>query len=90
MAYLNTSGPVGIMLEYFTYNVTGSLFLTLLALILFLIFIAMALNIPVEWTSLFVIPLLLVSVSSQGDLWSILGALLIFLSFIFAKRFIFR
>lgn len=67
-------------------EITGSLFLTLLVIILFLIAIALLLRIPLEFTAIIVLPMLIVFASYEGSAISLLGVALIYLSFLLAKN----
>ena len=90
MSFVNDTGQIAVILEYFTLNVTGDIFLTLLSIVLFFTLISFALNLPLEFSALFILPLLLVSVAHYGNLLSTLGVFLIYLAFVLSKRFILK
>ena len=88
--FYNTTQPIGIIINSATENITGSLFITLLLIVLFLIAICLMFRIPVEFTIILILPLLLTVSAYSSDFISILGVLLIYLGIIFGKMFINR
>lgn len=87
---INTSGEIGVILEYLTYNVTGSLFLSLLAFMFVLFALALAFRIPIEWTAVIVFPMILVLVATTTQFLPILGVFIIYLGIIVSKNFFYK
>lgn len=87
--YLNNSGFIYAFIYYATNNVTGSLFLTLLGIILVLMAMAFAFKVPLEFTGIFILPLLLILMAFTSDFLALGGIFLIWLGVILAKNFLF-
>lgn len=86
--FINESGIIGIVVVSLTDNVTGSLFLTLLLIVMLLMSICILFRMPIEWSSLIVMPLLIVIGSFQGSFISVLGVFLIYAGILLAKYWI--
>ena len=87
---INNTGELGVIFEYLTYNVTGSMFLSLLAFVIVLLGVALMFGIPLEWTALLVFPLLVVMVAIEGQLLPVLGVAIFYIAIIMAKNFFYR
>lgn len=85
--FINESGFIGIVLVHMTDNITGSLFLTLLLVLITILSFCLLFRIPIEWSSIIVLPLLITFASFQSDFISILGVFLIYMGVIFAKYY---
>lgn len=70
-------------------EVTGSLFITLLFIIMSIIFLAFLLRIPVEFTAILILPFLLTVSAYESSLMAVTGVLLIYLGLILAKNMFF-
>jgi len=90
--FINETGFIGQIVADTTANVTGSLFLTLLSIVVILILIAVMLRIPIEFTAIFIMPLLIVLMSSPygGSFTAIGGVFLIYIGLLMAKNFFFK
>jgi len=86
----NTTGTIGVILQYATTEVTGSIFLTLLGIVIGLMVLCMLLRLPMEFTAILVLPLLLGCASYYSEFTAILGVFLIYLGVIVGKNFFFR
>ena len=71
-------------------NITGSFFLSLLLIIILMITLALVLKIPIEFTAIFILPLLLTLTAYESQLISVLGAILIYLGVLLGKHFFFK
>jgi len=69
---------------------TGSLFLTLLMIMIIILVISLALSIPLEWTAIFIMPLLLLLMSYDAAFYQVGAAFLLYLAFIMAIHFLRR
>lgn len=70
-------------------GVTGSLFLSLLAIVGLLMLLAMMLRIPLEFTAIIVLPFLLALTAYESSMMSVLGVVLIYLGVLVAKNMFF-
>jgi len=68
-------------------GITGSLFLSLLFLVILLIVLALVFRIPLEFTAVLILPLLIVISAYDGTFMSVLGVFLIYLGVLFGKHF---
>lgn len=84
----NSSGIFGIILDAFTYNVTGSLFLTLLAMIILLFAFCLMFKIPLEYTAIIVMPILITLMAYSSDFKAIGGLMLLYISVLVARWFL--
>jgi hypothetical protein len=87
MVFFNETGQIGMIIVTATTNITGSLFLTLLMMIIILLSISMLFRIPIEFTSIFILPLLLIFMAYSSEFLAIGGIFLIYMGIIFAKNF---
>lgn len=90
MVFINSSGTLGTVFQYATTEVTGSLFLTLLGVVMILFLICFLFRIPIEFSAILVLPLLLGSMAYMQEFVAIGGVFLIYLGVILAKNFFFK
>lgn len=88
--FINLTGAIGTILESGTQSVTGSLFSTLLFILIFLIAIGILFSIPLEYIAIFIIPFCLACASYYSNFVAPLGVILIYVSFIITKNWIFK
>jgi hypothetical protein len=86
--FLNESGIIGVALISFTNNVTGSLFLTLLTIVGLLMMVCFLFRIPVEFSAIIVLPLLIVLMAYSSQFLAVGGVILIYLGVLFGRYFI--
>ena len=86
----NATGTIGTMLQYTTSDVTGSLFLTLLGVVMLLLLFCFLFRIPVEFSAVLVLPLLLGLMAYMTEFVAIGGVFLIYLGVIVGKNFFFK
>jgi len=85
----NSSGFVGQLISGLTYSVTGSIYLTLLTLMMFILAFMWAIKIPLEVSLILVVPLLIGFIAEFGGDWkAISGIIMLYLAIVFAKYFI--
>ena len=90
MVLFNETGFIYSIVSAITQNITGNDFLTLLFLIAGFVLFAFAFRIPLEFTIIFVFPLLIAFGAKGGEAFMpVLGVGIIYLSVIFAKNFFF-
>ena len=90
MIFYNASQAIGQIVEGITTNMTGGLFLTLLTIVLFLIALCLMFRIPIEFTAIIILPLLLTITAHTTEFLSITGVMLIYLGILFGKMFFAR
>lgn len=88
--FINTTETLGIILGNATQYTTGSMFLTLLILVLILMAFAIMFGIQLEFTSIIILPLLLSYMAFYQEFIAIGTIILIYLALIVTKRFIFK
>lgn len=88
--FINTTGTLGVILQAGTNNVTGSLFLTLLTILIFLIIIGVMFQIPLEFLSVIILPVCLTCASYYNDFLIPLVVILIYVTTIISKNWIFK
>ena len=87
---LNCSDILGRAIVSISTNVSGSLFLTLLAAIVIIIAIALMFGIRLEYTAILILPLLLGLMTASGDFAGIGIVILIYLAIILTLNFILK
>jgi len=87
---INGSGTLGTIVQYATTDITGSLFLTLLGVVMMLMLLCFLLRIPTEFTAILVIPLLLGLMAYMQEFVAIGGVFLIYLGVLLGKNFFFK
>jgi len=90
MFFINTTETIGIIIGTATETTTGSLFITLLIVVLLLLAIAIMFGIPLEWTTIFILPLILGYMSHYSEFIGTGAVFLIYLSIILTKNFLFK
>lgn len=88
--FINETDVIGQILQAGSQNVTGSLFLTLLIILIFLMVIAMMFSIPLEFISILILPICLASASYYGDFIAPVGIIIFYISFIITRNWIFK
>lgn len=89
MVLLNESGLAGEVLFGLSQNVTGSIFLSMLMIVFIIMLLFMLLRVPLEFTAILILPMLIVFMSIDNALLSVLGVFLIYLGVILGKNFFF-
>ena len=88
--FYNSSGSFGIILNSFTYNVTGDLFLTLLCIVLLILAFCLMFRIPIEFSAIIVLPLLLTLMAFSSQFLAIGGLTLLYIGVLVAKNFLIK
>ena len=84
--FINDSQVIGSIIEAGS-NLTGSLFLTVLLIMIVLITVSLLFRLPIEILIPILLPLFIVSMAFSTEYLAIGGLMLIFLAIIFSKRF---
>jgi hypothetical protein len=88
--FYNETGWLGQVIMYSAYNVTGSLFLSLLLIFLILLTFCIAFKLPIELTLPVMLPLMIIQMAYMGEFVAIGGVMLIISAIFFVKFFILR
>jgi hypothetical protein len=85
---INQSDIIGQMLITMSNDVTGSLFLTLLMLLIILIVISVGVfKTPFEVTAIYILPLLIAGMVATSEFLAFGGVMLLYMALIFVKAF---
>lgn len=87
---INHTGTVGVIVNYATTEITGSLFITLLAIVLGVLLLCLLLRIPFEFSAIIILPLLIGLMSYMDGFRAVGGVFLIYLGVILGKNFFFK
>lgn len=90
MVFLNATGTIGVIMGASTTTTTGSLFISLLMVLVLLIIVSIFFGIRLEYTSIIIFPLLLAYAGYYQNFIAPMGVLLIYLSTIVTKVWIFK
>jgi len=85
--FFNESGVIAAFITQMTNNVTGSLFLSLLIIMVFFMLAALLFRLPIEFAAIILMPVLIVFMAATSDFLAVGGVFLIYLGVIFAKNF---
>ena len=88
--FINTSQTIGIIIGEATNTTFGSIFLTLLFVVLVLMAMAIMFGIKLEYTMILIMPLMLSYMAYYQEFLAIGTIMIIYLSFILTKNFMFR
>lgn len=88
--FINTTETIGIIIGSATTTTTGTLFGTLMAIMLILIAISILFGIELEWTAIILLPLTISMGAFYTNFLAPMGAIVIYLSIIFTKNWIFK
>jgi len=88
--FINATETIGVILSNGTLNTTGSVFITLMIILLIIMAIALMFQIQLEYTAILIVPLVISYMAYYSE-WLITGMiLLIYLSILVTKNFIFK
>ena len=85
--FFNETGIISSGLMLLSDNVTGSVFISLLLIMVLLILVAMLFRLPIEVTAIILMPVLIVFMALTSEFLAVGGVVLIYLGVIFAKNF---
>lgn len=86
----NASSVIGTVFTQANTTTTGSMFTTFLILIAIIVAFFLMFGVALEWTALFIVPLMLGFTAHYNGNLGVLGALLFYISFILAKNWFIR
>lgn len=85
---INETGVIGEVMVGLTNNVTGSLFLTLVLILVIFVIIGSLFRVPIEWQAVYLYPLMIAFMAYSGEFLAIGGVMAMFLGVILAKQFL--
>lgn len=85
--FINNSQSLGVIINAATTDLTGSLFLSLLGIVAFIIFVALLFRIPLAFTAILIMPMLLSCMAYFSEFLAVGGVMLIYLALILARHF---
>lgn len=88
--FLNATESIGLIIGSASTYTTGSMFLTLLLIVIMLLAVAVLFGIQLEYTVILILPLLLSYMAFYGEFLAIGSVILIYLAFIFTRKFILK
>jgi len=88
MSFINEGDFIGNLVVNGTYYITGAESLTYLAIIITMLVFFMAFKVPLDWSILFILPLLIVITAYNMVLLPFTLTLIVILGIIFASKFI--
>jgi len=88
--FVNETGIIGTILQTGTESITGSIFISLLIIMIILFSLCIFFNIRLEFSIIIFLPLLISYASYYSEFVPILGAGLIYLTIILSKNFFFK
>lgn len=88
--FINQTGVIGTILQAGTESLTGSISVSLIMIFLFLLAIAFMFQIPLEYTSIIMLPISLSVGAFYSNILVPLITILIYLSMIIAKNWLFK
>jgi len=88
--FMNCSQSVGKVVLGLTSQMTGDIVLTLLLILICIIAIALMFGIPLEFTAILIVPLILAYMAYFAEFVTYGLILMVYLAFLFGKNFIFR
>lgn len=90
MVFINTTDIIGVIIGRGTDNATGSLMATLLFLLAFLLVLCFMFQIPMEFASIILLPICLACGAYYTDFFKPLIVIIIYVSMVIAKNWLFR
>jgi len=88
--FYNSSGSFGTIIDAWTYNVTGDLFLTLLSITILMLAFCLMFKLPLEFSAIILLPLFIVSMAWSSQFLAIGGLALVYIGILVAKWFIIK
>lgn len=90
MVFINASGTIANVLIAGTENLTGDIVSTLLMVFLFLMVICLMFGIPLEFTTVIMLPLLIATAAFYSTFMGPLIVFLIYMATLLAKNWLFK
>jgi len=90
MIFINATESIGIILAAGTAGITGSVVATLFAILLFLMVVALMFGIPLEFLAVLILPFCISCAAFYGNFIIPVIVILMFVSMLIAKNWLFR
>lgn len=88
--FINTTETIGIVMANATNYTFGTMFMSLFAVVMLILAVAIMFNIRLEFTAILILPLMLSYMAFYGEFIAIGCVLLAYLAIIVTKNFLFR
>ena len=88
--FMKWTDTIGQIISQGTITTTGSVVMTLFIIMLLLIVAAVMFSIPIEWTAIIILPLMISLMQYSKEFMGIGTVLILYLSLLLAKNFLFR
>jgi hypothetical protein len=85
--FYNSSEIIGASIDAATINITGTQFLTLLAIIIVLMLLLAVLRIPLEYGILIIMPVFIIMAAFEASFLTFFGLTLVYMGILFAKYY---
>jgi len=85
MTYIQQGGLMEQFITHLGMNVTGEYFLPVLMIVLFIILVAIGSQIPMEWTAVLVLPVLITGMAYDSNWGTYLTVIIIYLAALVSK-----
>lgn len=90
MVFYNSSSEIGLLIDGATFNITGDLFLTLLALLIVVLAFFLMFRIPMIYSAVLILPLMIVMMAYTSQFLAIGGLFLIYLAILIGNYWLTR
>lgn len=87
MTFINYNDTLGMVFQSASLNITGSEFLTLFLMIIFMVTLLAIFKVPVEFILIIILPFIIYVWSYYAGFTAVAGVILMFLAVIFARKF---
>ena len=87
--YINETGTIGVIYQAININITGSDFLTMLGVTLFIMFCFFLFRIPVEASVILIMPILFIFMAFSSNFLAIVGVMIIYMVILLVKNWFF-
>lgn len=90
MDFINWSQSIGQIVSAGATNLTGSVESAVILIVIFVMIIGIMFNIPLEFLGVLILPLCLTIAAFYGSIWVAVILILVYVSVIIAKNWLFR
>ena len=88
--FINTTETLGVILARGTTYTTGSIFLSLFILMVFLVVVAILFGIRLDFAAILILPLLLSYMAYYSEFIAIGSVIIIYIGMVFAQKFLIK
>ena len=83
--FINETGLIGQFFAQSAANVSGDLYLIIILVMIALMVLLIAMGVPLEWTAVIVLPLMITGAAFSGEFITMTGIIMLYLGVLFAK-----